>query len=106
MTQATPTIEPADLLAQLDHAAPAPRIEAGRRAYQVAKRATDLVLGAALLAVASPVMLPDGAYLHFSFATAFEDPNWDGGVIEYSSNGGPWTDAGSLFDAGGYNVRH
>ncbi len=50
------------------------------------------------------VVLPAGAYLHFAHAYGFEDPNFDGGVLEYSTNGGGlWTDAGSLFDANGYD---
>ncbi len=50
------------------------------------------------------VTLPSNAYLHFRHAFTFEygyDANWnfgnfDGGVLEYSADGGPWTDAGSL----------
>lgn len=52
---------------------------------------------------ANPVMLPAGAYLHFRHAFGFEASNtfYDGGVIEYSTNGGTtWTDLGSRFDAG------
>jgi hypothetical protein len=50
------------------------------------------------------VTLPAGAYLHFAHAYGFEGPNYDGGVVEYSSNGGAsWTNAGSLFDFNGYD---
>ena len=46
-------------------------------------------------------------YLHFNHAYGFEDdPNgaYDGGVVEYSTNGGTtWTDVGSLFSHGGYS---
>jgi hypothetical protein len=42
-------------------------------------------------------------YLHFEHAYAFEDGNWDGGVIEYSVNGGAWIDAGALPAVNGYN---
>jgi Zn-dependent metalloprotease len=49
------------------------------------------------------VHVPAGyqAYLHFNHAFGFEDPQWDGGLIDYSINGGTnWTDASSLFDGG------
>ena len=49
------------------------------------------------------VAVPAGAYLHFTHAFGFEPPDWDGGVVEYSTDGGAtWIDAGSLFDANGY----
>ena len=57
-------------------------------------------------------VVPSEAYLHFAHAYGFEsgyntgDPtfyNFDGGVLEYSTNGGStWTDAGSLIQANGY----
>ncbi|MBI4710239.1 MAG: hypothetical protein HY759_03930, partial [Nitrospirae bacterium] len=41
---------------------------------------------------------------HFAHAYGFEDPNYDGGVLEYSANGGAsWNDAGTLFDYNGYD---
>jgi hypothetical protein len=49
------------------------------------------------------VALPGGSqpYLRFSHAFGFEDPDYDGGWLEYSTNsGGIWTDAGALFDDG------
>ena len=53
------------------------------------------------------VSIPAGAFLHFSQAYGFEDyfflGTFDGGVLEYSSNGGAWVDAGSLFVNNGYN---
>jgi len=50
------------------------------------------------------VILPADAYLHFAHAYGFEDPNYDGGVLEYSTNGGTsWNDAGTLFDYNGYD---
>ena len=54
------------------------------------------------------VAVPADAYLHFSQAYGFEDYFFigtiDGGVLEYSTNGGSsWTDAGSLFVNNGYN---
>ncbi len=50
------------------------------------------------------VVLPANAYLHFAHAFGFEDPDYDGGVVEYSvNNGASWTDAGTLFDVNGYN---
>ena len=52
-------------------------------------------------AMAIDVPLPAGAFLHFAHAFGFEDPNFDGGVLEYSTNGGAtWIDAGSLFSEG------
>jgi Zn-dependent metalloprotease len=43
-------------------------------------------------------------YLHFNHAYAFEGQNYDGGVIEYSTNSGAsWVDAGSLIIDNGYN---
>ena len=50
------------------------------------------------------VGLPANAFLHFAHAHGFEDPNYDGGVLEYSTNGGAsWTNATTLFDTNGYN---
>jgi Zn-dependent metalloprotease len=50
------------------------------------------------------VVIPAGGRLSFDHAFEFENSpgtNWDGGVIEYSTNGGStWTDAGGLIDAG------
>ena len=52
-------------------------------------------------AMTSDVPLPGGAHLWFAHAFGFEDPNWDGGVLEYSTNGGAtWVDAGQLFSDG------
>ncbi|MCZ7552218.1 MAG: hypothetical protein B6D39_10230 [Anaerolineae bacterium UTCFX2] len=53
--------------------------------------------------VALPVSSP--AFLRFDHAYEFEagyGDNYDGGVLEYSYNGGPWTDAGSLALDNGY----
>jgi len=48
--------------------------------------------------------LPAGAFLHFKHAFAFEyygSTYWDGGVLEYTTNGGAtWIDAKPLFSAG------
>src|SRR5215216_3615507 len=51
--------------------------------------------------------VPNNAYLHFAHAFGFEsfgDPYYfDGGVLEYSINGGStWLDAGSLINFNGY----
>jgi len=52
--------------------------------------------------------VPNGAYLHFAHAYDFEsyafiNAYYDGGVLEYSTNGGStWVDAGSLIDFNGY----
>ena len=54
-------------------------------------------------AMSSSFALPTNSFLHFAHAYGFEDPNYDGGVVEYSTNAGStWTDAGSLFDVNGY----
>jgi Zn-dependent metalloprotease len=59
--------------------------------------------------MAVDVSLPSGntPYLHFDHAYAFEDNEttmYDGGVLEYSTNGGSsWNDAGSLFIDNGYD---
>jgi hypothetical protein len=52
-------------------------------------------------AVSLPASTP--AFLHFNHAYEFEPGSYDGGVLEYSLNGGDWTDAGSLFTHNGYN---
>ena len=56
---------------------------------------------------ANAITLPAGAYLRFDHTYGFEDyqgENFDGGVVEYSLNGGSsWLDAASLFDFRGYN---
>jgi hypothetical protein len=55
----------------------------------------------------APFTVPSNAFLHFAHAFGFEsfgDPYYfDGGVLEYSTNGGStWVDAGSLIDFNGY----
>jgi len=58
------------------------------------------------LTLAKDVAIPTaGARMQFSHSFEFE-PGFDGGVIEYSANGGTsWTDAGSLIVAGArYNT--
>ena len=56
------------------------------------------------LFMSAPVVVPAGGRLIFEHAFEFETdgPNgYDGGVIEFSTNGGGlWTDAGSLIDGG------
>lgn len=48
-------------------------------------------------------LLPAAAYLHFAHAFGFQK-DFDGGVVEYSTNGGgTWTDLGALVDTNGYN---
>ena len=58
-------------------------------------------------AQAASVTLPAGtAYLHFNHAYGFDNLGTsylDGGVVEYSTDGGStWADAGGLFTHGGY----
>jgi Zn-dependent metalloprotease len=49
-------------------------------------------------------VVPSNAYLHFAHAYGFEAPDYDGGIVEYSINGGStWLDAGPLMDYNGYN---
>jgi bacillolysin len=58
------------------------------------------------ISLVTGVAIPAGAFLTFQHSHQFEADffdNYDGGVVEYSANGGPWTDAGSLFTHGGYN---
>lgn len=56
------------------------------------------------VAMNASVLLPANAYLHFAHAYGFENPNWDGGVLEYSTNGGTtWLDTNSLFEVNGYD---
>lgn len=52
------------------------------------------------------VAIPAGAteaYVHFAHTFSFEQPDFDGGVVEYSTNGAVWLDAGPLMTEGGYN---
>ena len=55
------------------------------------------------------IAVPAGAFLRFNHSYGFDDDtshSYDGGVVEYSTAGagGPWTDAGPLFDSSsGYN---
>ncbi|MEO8613249.1 MAG: M4 family metallopeptidase [Chloroflexota bacterium] len=54
---------------------------------------------------AAAVALPAGStfYLHFKHSLAVETNasfNYDGAVVEYSMDGGPWSDAGPLYEAG------
>lgn len=50
------------------------------------------------------VSLPANAYLHFFHAYGFEDPNYDGGILEYSTNnGGSWSNASSMIEVNGYD---
>ena len=61
-------------------------------------------VGDSAVAMTASVAVPTGARLQFSHAYGFEnDPTtfYDGGVLEYSTDGGSaWTDAGSLISAG------
>ncbi len=58
--------------------------------------------------VAIPSIAGRKPYLRFNHAFGFEDgtySTYDGGVVEYSLNGGgSWSDAGSLFTDNGYNA--
>jgi Zn-dependent metalloprotease len=72
--------------------------------------ATDLpeIVADTYARLKSAVAIPTGSYLHFSQAFGFEDyfflGTFDGGLLEYSKNGGStWLDAGPLFVNNGYN---
>lgn len=58
------------------------------------------------IAMTADVTVPEGGWMHFNHAHGFEfsvGTSWDGGVIEYSTEGGgpgTWKDAGGLIDAG------
>ncbi|MES1241672.1 MAG: M4 family metallopeptidase [Acidobacteriota bacterium] len=53
------------------------------------------------LQMANSVAIPSGARMQFNHAWDFDWPDYDGGVVEYSTNGGSsWTDASSLFSGG------
>ena len=54
------------------------------------------------IALTTGVTVPANGFLHFAHAYDFENPAYDGGVVEYSVNGGSWIDAGPLFDNVGY----
>jgi Zn-dependent metalloprotease len=59
--------------------------------------------GDSAIGMTNGVGLPPGARLQFRHSYGFENAgatNFDGGVLEYSADGGPWTDAGSLIVAG------
>jgi hypothetical protein len=55
--------------------------------------------------MATGVAIPANAFMHFRHYYYFQSgSNYDGGVLEYSINGGgTWTDAGGLFDTNGYS---
>lgn len=59
------------------------------------------------IAMTSSVSVPPGAFMHFRHSYDFEADSgntYDGGVLEYSTNGGQtWQDAGPLIGANGYN---
>jgi lysyl endopeptidase len=55
----------------------------------------------ALLLMQTLSALPAAAQLSFWHRYDTE-ADYDGGVLEYSADGGPWTDAGALVTAGGY----
>jgi len=58
------------------------------------------------MAMTSGVTLPAaGAYVRFEHGYAFDygSARYDGGIVEYSVDGGAWTDARSRFTHGGYN---
>jgi Zn-dependent metalloprotease len=60
------------------------------------------VAGDSVIAMIRSVQIPaGGAVLRFNHAFGFEDPRYDGGVIEYSIDGGAsWVDGGALITGG------
>lgn len=59
------------------------------------------------IAMTANAPVPTNGYMRFDHAHDFEQSfgqNWDGGVVEYSTNGGAsWSDAGPLFMDHGYS---
>lgn len=59
-------------------------------------------------AMTRSITVPPNAYMHFRHSFDFEadaTTYYDGGVVEYSTNGGgSWQDAGTLFTDRGYNA--
>ncbi|MCC7181745.1 MAG: M4 family metallopeptidase [Acidobacteria bacterium] len=56
------------------------------------------------IAMTNPVVIPAAGRMYFDHAFEFEHSGattfYDGGVLEYSTNGTTWIDAGSLIDGG------
>ena len=66
---------------------------------EVSDSSMEMTAGATVPSTGKP-------YMRFKHAYEFEyDPGqyYDGGVLEYSANGGPWTDAGSLMLENAYD---
>ena len=65
----------------------------------------NAVVGDYSIAMTRDVQVPASAFLHFRHSFDFENDynyDYDGGVVEYSTNGGAsWNDAGPLFEAAG-----
>jgi hypothetical protein len=60
----------------------------------------------AVMTLTTPVRLPAGARLRFEHGYDFDADSrhrYDGGVVEISVDGGPWTDARARFRQGGYS---
>ncbi|OQW92069.1 MAG: hypothetical protein BWK78_02775, partial [Thiotrichaceae bacterium IS1] len=58
------------------------------------------------LSMRNAVGIPPSAFMRFDHAYSFESDNsgnYDGGVLEYSADGGIWTDANSLIMDNSYN---
>jgi Zn-dependent metalloprotease len=61
--------------------------------------------GTAAFRMTNPLTIPAGSstFLRFNHSWDFDAPDYDGGVIEYSTNGGTtWLDAGSMATHNGY----
>ncbi|MCU1393990.1 MAG: peptidase thermolysin [Ilumatobacteraceae bacterium] len=84
--------------------------QSGTMSYHVADTAGDDVgPGSSTLTQVAPVALPVGigAYLRFdqSFSTESSAPvAYDGGVVEYTTDGTNWSDIGTLPTVNGYNA--
>lgn len=52
--------------------------------------------------VSAPISIPTGATMRFDHSFNVE-AGFDGGVVEYSANGGPWTDTANLPTTNGYS---
>lgn len=62
--------------------------------------------GSATIQLKAPILIPEQAFLHLQHYYLFEyddSASYDGGLIEYSSDGKNWTDAGPLITTNGYS---
>jgi hypothetical protein len=68
----------------------------------VSDQRLEMINGVAIPAAPASAQLQ--FYHRFKFEAIVLNGTYDGGVLEYSANGGAWTDAGSLITEGQYNA--